>query len=125
MKQSSFAEDERFNGARPYLPPPQGAAGVPAWLLAQASALLTPARAAAAVSKLGSRTPVDAVAEEITRDVSEELAEAVGGLEDTLLRPLERALLPGAHSLAVFDAKDRHPSQAEKAHSDGSEQSPQ
>ncbi|WP_179201099.1 hypothetical protein OG920_05715 [Streptomyces europaeiscabiei] len=108
VKQKSFAEDERFDGARPYLPPPQGAAGVPAWLLAQASALLTPARAAAVVSKLGPRTPVDAVAEEITRDVSEELAEALGGLEDTLLRPLERALLPGALSLAVFDAKDRH-----------------
>lgn len=42
VKQKSFAEDERFDGARPYLPPPQGAAGVPAWLLAQASALLTP-----------------------------------------------------------------------------------
>ncbi|WP_371582369.1 RNA ligase family protein [Streptomyces sp. NBC_01314] len=108
VKQKSFAEDERFDGARPYLPPPQGAAGVPAWLLAQASALLTPARAAAVVSKLGPRAPVDAVAEEITRDVSEELAEALGGLEDTLLRPLERALLPGARSLAVFDAKDRH-----------------
>ncbi|QYX81881.1 RNA ligase family protein [Streptomyces akebiae] len=108
VKQKSFAEDERFDGARPYLPPLQGAAGVPAWLLAQASALLTPARAAAVVSKLGPRTPADAVAEEITRDVSEELAEALGGLEDTLLRPLERALLPGARSLAVFDAKDRH-----------------
>ncbi|MFJ2266944.1 RNA ligase family protein [Streptomyces sp. NPDC098085] len=110
VKQKSFAEDERFDGARPYLPPPQGAAGVPAWLLARASALLTPARAAAVVSKLGPRTPVDAVAEEITRDVSEELAEALGGLEDTLLRPLERALLPGARSLAVFDAEDRRSS---------------
>ncbi|MEE1810138.1 RNA ligase family protein [Streptomyces sp. BE133] len=110
VKQKSFAEDERFDGARPYLPPPQGAAGVPAWLLAQASALLTPARAAAVVSKLGPRTPVDAVAEEITRDVSEELAEALGGMEDTPLRPLERALLPAARSLAAFDAKDRHPS---------------
>ncbi|MDI9886979.1 RNA ligase family protein [Streptomyces sp. HNM0645] len=108
VKQESFAEDERFGGARPYLPPPQGAAGVPAWLLAQASALLTPARAAAVVSKLGPRAPADAVAEEITRDVSEELAEALGGLEDTLLPPLERALLPGARSLAVFDANDRH-----------------
>ncbi|MGW2177670.1 RNA ligase family protein [Streptomyces sp. NPDC001732] len=110
VKQKSFAEDERFDGARPYLPPPRGAAGVPAWLLAQASALLTPTRAAAVVSKLGPRTPVDTVAEEITRDVSEELAEALGGLEDTLLRPLERALLPGALSLAVFDAEDRSPS---------------
>jgi len=107
VKQKSFAEDERFAGARPYLPPPQGAAGVPAWLLARASALLTPARAASAVGKLGHGTPVDIVAEEITRDVSEELAEALGGLEDTSLQALERALLPGAHSLAEFDGKDR------------------
>ncbi|WP_159024624.1 RNA ligase family protein [Streptomyces scabiei] len=126
VKQKSFAEDERFDGARPYLPPPQGAAGVPAWLLAQASALLTPARAAAVVSKLGPRTPVDAVAEEITRDVSEELAEALGGMEDTLLRPLERALLPGARSLAVFDAKDRHRSRTGRqgTRCDGSKQPP-
>ncbi|MGK4585843.1 RNA ligase family protein [Kitasatospora sp. HPMI-4] len=107
VKQKAFAEDERFDGARPYLAPRQGAAGVPAWLLVQASALLTPARAAAAVSKLGPRTPVDAVAEEITRDVAEELAEALGGLEDAILRALERALGPGARSLAVFDAEDR------------------
>ncbi|MFI7278087.1 RNA ligase family protein [Streptomyces sp. NPDC049879] len=108
VKQKSFAEDARFDGARPCLPPPQGAAGIPAWLLIEASALLTPARAAAVVSKLGPRTPVDVVAEEITQDVSEELAEALGGLEDTLLRAVERALLSGARSLAVFDAKDRH-----------------
>jgi Rnl2 family RNA ligase len=107
VKQKSFAEDERYDGARPYLPPSQGAAGVPAWLLAHASALLTPARAAAVVSKVGPHAPVDAVAEEITGDVLEELAEALGGLEDALLRPLERALLPGARSLAVFDAEDR------------------
>ena len=115
VKQKSFAEDERFDGARPYLPPPRGAAGVPAWLLAQASALLTPARAAAVVSKLGPRTPVDAVAAEIARDVSEELADALGGLEDTLRRPLERALLPGARALAVFDAEDRHRSLRRRA----------
>ncbi|MFF9351934.1 RNA ligase family protein [Streptomyces sp. NPDC014734] len=110
VKQKAFAEDERFDGARPYLVPPQGAAGVPAWLLVQASALLAPARAAAAVSKLGPRTPVDAVAREITRDVSEELADALGGLEDTLVHALERALGPGALSLAVFDAEDRRAS---------------
>ncbi|MFF7951762.1 RNA ligase family protein [Streptomyces griseorubiginosus] len=108
VKQRSFAEDARFDGARPYLPPPQGAAGVPPWLLVEASALLTPARAAAVVSKLGPRTPVDVVAEEITQDVSVELAEALGGLDDTLLRALERALMSGARCLAVFDAKDRH-----------------
>lgn len=111
VKQKAFAEDARFDGARPYLPPSQGAAGIPAWLLVQASALLTPTRAAAAVSKLGPRTPTNAVAREITQDVTEELAEALGGLEDELLHALEQALWPGAHALAAFDAKDRHASQ--------------
>ncbi|MEE1769402.1 RNA ligase family protein [Streptomyces sp. JV185] len=115
VKQNAFAEDERFDGARPYLAPPQGAAGVPAWLLVQASALLTPARAAAAVSKLGPRTPVDAVADEITRDVTEELSEALGGMEDKLLRALEQALRPGAHTLVAFDAQDRHASRTDRA----------
>lgn len=57
VRQQGFAEDGRFDGSRPYLAPPEGAAGVPAWLLVHASALLTPARAASAVSKLGPRTP--------------------------------------------------------------------
>ncbi|MFJ3215700.1 RNA ligase family protein [Kitasatospora sp. NPDC086801] len=109
VKQQAFAEDERYDGARPYLPPPQGAAGVPAWLLVQASALLTPARAAAAVSKLGPHTPEDVVAAEITGDVAEELAEAVGGLDGDVLRALEAALGPGARSLAAFDTEDRRP----------------
>ena len=107
IKQKNFAEDERFEGSRPYLAPPEGAAGVPAWLLVQASALLTPTRAAAAVSKTGPRTPVDAVAHEITRDVLEELGSEVGGLDDELSQNLERALLPAAHALARFDAADR------------------
>ncbi|MEV7026572.1 RNA ligase family protein, partial [Kitasatospora sp. NPDC093558] len=76
VKHKAFAEDERYDGSRPYLAPPEGAAGVPAWLLVQASALLTPARAAGAVSKLGPHTPADAVAKEILKDVAEELAEA-------------------------------------------------
>lgn len=107
VKQRAFAEDARYAGARPYLPPPEGAAGVPAWLLAQGATLLTPARAAGAVSKLGPRTPQYAVADEIARDVTEELAEAVGGLDDALVRELVRALLPGARALAAFDADDR------------------
>ncbi|MEU1283892.1 RNA ligase family protein [Kitasatospora sp. NPDC005856] len=107
VKQQTFAEDDRYDGARPYLPPPRGAAGVPAWLLVQASALLTPARAAAAVSKLGPRTPVEAVAAEIAHDATEELAEAVGGLEPDVLAALRRALEPGARALAAFDAEDR------------------
>ncbi|OMI33916.1 hypothetical protein SPAR_38909 [Streptomyces sparsogenes DSM 40356] len=107
VKQKAFAEDERFDGSRPYLAPPQGAAGVPAWLLVHASVLLTPARAAAAVSKLGPHASVDDVTEEIARDVAEEIAEAVGGLEDSLLHCLGQAVRPGARSLALFDAADR------------------
>ncbi|MET8540903.1 RNA ligase family protein [Kitasatospora sp. NPDC004799] len=107
VKQRAFAEDDRYDGARPYLPPPEGAAGVPAWLLVQAAALLTPARAAAAVSKLGPRTPADAVAAEIAADVAEELADALGGLEPAVLAALRYSLEPGARSLAAFDAQDR------------------
>ncbi|MBD0691902.1 RNA ligase family protein [Streptomyces sp. CBMA123] len=107
VKQKAFAEDERYDGARPYLPPPEGAAGVPAWLLVQASALLTPTRAAAAVSKLGPRTPAETVAAEIAQDITDELAEALGGLEPAVLTALRHALAPGARSLAAFDAADR------------------
>ncbi|MFF2348199.1 RNA ligase family protein [Kitasatospora sp. NPDC058115] len=107
VKQPAFAEDERYDGARPYLPPPDGAAGVPAWLLVQAAALLTPARAAAAVSKLGPRTPPAAVAGEITHDVTDELAEALGGLSAGTREALHRALAPAARTLARFDADDR------------------
>ncbi|MFF7991569.1 RNA ligase family protein [Kitasatospora xanthocidica] len=107
VKQRAFAEDGRYGGARPYLPPPEGAAGVPAWLLVQASALLTPARAAAAVSKLGPRTAADAVAREIAQDVAEELAEALGGLDGDAVAALGRSLAPGALALASFDAEDR------------------
>jgi Rnl2 family RNA ligase len=107
VKQPAFAEDARYNGARPYLPPPHGATGVPSWLLLEATALLTPARAAAAVSKLGPATPTAAVAAEIAHDATEEIASAIGGLEDAPAQALERALLPGAHTLALLDAADR------------------
>jgi hypothetical protein len=107
VKQKAFAEDERFAGARPFLPPPEGAAGVPAWLVVRAAALLTPARAAAAVSKLGPGVGGESVAEEIVRDAVEEVAEEVGGLEEEQARGLAGALLPGARALAAFDAEDR------------------
>ncbi|MER7753147.1 RNA ligase family protein [Kitasatospora sp. NPDC097643] len=107
VKQPAFAEDARYAGARPYLPPPQGAAGVPAWLLGQATVLLTPARAASAVSKLGPGASPDTVAEEIVQDVTDELAEAVGGLDDDVLHALRQALGRGALSLAGFDLEDR------------------
>ncbi|MFD7256828.1 RNA ligase family protein [Streptomyces sp. NPDC059874] len=107
FKQPAFAEDERFDGSRPYRAPAEGAAGVPGWLLGQVAALLTPARAAAAVSKLGPRTPAEEVAAEIARDAVEEAAEALGGLDDGLAPALERALRAGALALARFDAADR------------------
>ncbi|MCF2529074.1 RNA ligase family protein [Yinghuangia soli] len=107
IKHPAFAEDHRYAGALPYLPPTQGAAGVPGWLVLQAAALLTPARAAAAVSKTGPRTPLDAVAAEIARDAADDTAEAVGGLDPAQLRALADALRPGAEALARFDAADR------------------
>jgi Rnl2 family RNA ligase len=107
FKQPAFAEDERFDGSRPYRAPAAGAAGVPGWLLGQVTALLTPARAAAAVSKLGPRTPVGDVAAEIVRDAVEEAAEALGGLSGDLAACLEDALRAGALALARFDAADR------------------
>jgi Rnl2 family RNA ligase len=107
VKQKAFAEDERFAGARPYIAPPEGAAGVPAWLLVQATALLTPTRAAAAVSKLGPGAAVEAVAVEVARDTADEIAEDLGGLEPGLVEALADALMPGARSLAAFDAADR------------------
>ncbi|MFJ4187369.1 RNA ligase family protein [Kitasatospora sp. NPDC089509] len=107
VKQKAFAEDDRYDGARPYLPPPEGAAGVPGWLLVQASALLTPTRAAAAVSKLGPHTPAGAVAAEVAHDIAEELADALGGLEESVRTALRRALDPGARALVAFDSRDR------------------
>lgn len=59
------------------------------------------------MSKLGPRAPVDAVAEEITLDVTGELAESLGGMEEELLRALGQALQPGVRSLVAFDAGDR------------------
>ncbi|MFJ8017033.1 RNA ligase family protein [Streptomyces sp. NPDC096339] len=107
FKHPAFAEDDRFDGSRPYRAPTEGAAGVPGWLLGQAAVLLTPTRAAAAVGKLGPRTPVEEVAAEIARDAVEEAAEALGGLDDDSAAALERALHAGALALARFDAADR------------------
>lgn len=107
FKQPAFAEDERFDGSRPYQAPAEGAAGVPGWLLAHGTGLLTPARAASAVSKLGPRTPPGDLAAEIARDATEEVAEALGGLDAATQRALEDSLHAGALSLARFDAADR------------------
>ncbi|MEV8531454.1 RNA ligase family protein [Streptomyces sp. NPDC051211] len=107
VKQPAFAEDERFAGARPYQAPPEGAAGVPGWLLAHGTALLTPARAASAVSKLGPSAPAGEVAAEIARDAAEEVSETVGGLDAAALHALAGSLHTGALHLAHFDATDR------------------
>ena len=107
VKQKAFAEDERFAGARPYLAPPEGAAGVPAWLVVQASALLTPTRAAAAVSKLGPGSAAELVATEIAKDAAEEISEELGGLDPSQMEGLADALMTGARTLAAFDAADR------------------
>ncbi|GAA2146310.1 hypothetical protein GCM10009760_36000 [Kitasatospora kazusensis] len=101
-----FAEDSRYDGSRPYAPPPRGAAGLPAWLLAEAVALLAPARAAAAVSKLGPGVPLDTVAQEIVADALADLHAAVGGLGE-YAQPCREALRPAARALAQHDADDR------------------
>ncbi|MEY9858619.1 Rnl2 family RNA ligase [Catenulispora sp. GAS73] len=107
VKQKAFAEDDRFAGARPYIAPPEGAAGVPAWLVVQASALLTPTRAAAAVSKLGPGSAPEIVAAEIAEDAAEEISEELGGLDSAQMEGLADALMAGARTLAAFDAADR------------------
>ncbi|WP_051809121.1 RNA ligase family protein [Streptomyces sp. NRRL S-378] len=107
VKQPAFAEDGRFDGARPYQAPAEGAAGVPGWLLAHGTGLLTPARAASAVSKLGPRTAPADVAAEIARDAAEEVALELGGLDGATRRALEDSLHAGALGLARFDAADR------------------
>ena len=107
VKQKAFAEDERFAGARPYTAPQEGAAGVPAWLVVQASALLTPTRAAAAVSKLGPGSAAEVVAAEIAKDAAEDISEELGGLDPVQMEGLAAALMAGARTLAAFDAADR------------------
>lgn len=107
VKQKAFAEDERFAGARPYIAPPEGAAGVPAWLVVQASALLTPTRAAAAVSKVGPGSAPEILAAEIAKDAAEEISEELGGLDSAQMEGLADALMAGARTLAAFDAADR------------------
>jgi Rnl2 family RNA ligase len=107
VKQKAFAEDERFAGARPYIAPPEGAAGVPAWLVVQAAALLTPTRAAAAVSKVGPGTAAEVVAAEIAKDAAEEVSEELGGLDAGHMEGLVDALMAGARTLVAFDTADR------------------
>ena len=107
VKQPAFAEDARYLGSQPYRPPMDGAAGVPAWLLLEAATRLTPARASAAVSKIGPGSDPKTVAGEIVDDVVEEIAADIGGLDEPLARSLTGVLRPAAADLARFDAADR------------------
>ncbi|MEW1913251.1 RNA ligase family protein [Kitasatospora sp. NPDC085895] len=107
VKQPGFAEDARYRGARPYTAPPGGAAGVPGWLVEQAAVLLTPARAAAAVSKLGPAAAPAEVAAEIARDTVEDLADRLGGLPAAQAVRLTSCLGSAALELARLDAAGR------------------
>lgn len=109
-KHPRFAEDARYQGARPYDPPADGAAGVPGWLIAEAAARLTPARAAAALSKLGPTTPTTALAHAILTDLLEDLEEDLGGLEPHHRTALATALTPAADTLARNEhaSRDEH-----------------
>ncbi|PBC71013.1 RNA ligase [Streptomyces sp. TLI_235] len=107
VKQAGFAEDARYAGARPYTVPPGGAAGVPGWLVEQAAALLTPARAASAVSKLGPAADPADLAAELARDAVEDLADRLGGLPAAQAARLAGCLHGAALELARLDARDR------------------
>lgn len=106
-KHPRFAEDSRYQGARPYVPPVEGAAGVPGWLVAEAVQRLTPARAAAVLSKLGPATAIEPLAAEILTDLLDDLEEDVGGLEPRQRTGLRCALATGVEALARIDHDHR------------------
>ncbi|MBB2911512.1 Rnl2 family RNA ligase [Streptosporangium becharense] len=99
VKLPAFAEDSRYDGARPFVPPADGAAGVPGWLLAAAVDRLTPPRAASARSKLGPGAGPDVLAAEVLADLLADLSEDLGGLADDERRRLGDALAPGVRLL--------------------------
>ncbi|ROO87304.1 Rnl2 family RNA ligase [Actinocorallia herbida] len=98
VKHPDFAEDVRYNGSRPFVPP---SGAVPAWLLTAAVERLTPPRAAAARSKLGPSADPSALAEELVADLLTDLADAVGGLPESDHRSLTAALTPAALTLST------------------------
>jgi hypothetical protein len=99
VKHPAFAEDARYNGARPFTPPPEGAAGVPGWLLAAAVDRLTPTRVASGRSKLGPAAGPEKLAAEVLDDLLTDLAEEIGGLPETDRTSLATALMPGVRVL--------------------------
>ncbi|MFG2000979.1 RNA ligase family protein [Spirillospora sp. NPDC048911] len=102
VKHPDFAEDARYNGARPFVPPP---GGVPAWLLASAVERLTPPRVDAARSKLGPAADAAALAAEVVSDLLADLDDELGGLPKPDHERLTAALTPAAHTLAGLQGR--------------------
>ncbi|GAA3982304.1 hypothetical protein GCM10023085_75690 [Actinomadura viridis] len=102
VKHPEFAEDARYNGARPFVPPPGGVTGVPAWLLAAAVERLTPPRLDAARSKLGPAAGTAELVAEVVDDLLADLDDDLGGLPDPDRRHLAAALTPAARTLATL-----------------------
>lgn len=102
VKHPEFAEDARYNGARPFVPPP---GGVPAWLLAAAVERLTPPRADAARSKLGPSADTTALAAEVVADLLGDLDDDLGGLPEFDRRRLAAALTPAARGLVASQVR--------------------
>ncbi|WP_026411040.1 RNA ligase family protein [Actinomadura oligospora] len=102
VKHPDFAEDARYNGARPFVPPPGGVTGVPAWLLSAAVERLTPPRVDAARSKLGPSADPAALAAEVVTDLLADLADDLGGLPEPDRQRLTTTLTPAARNLATL-----------------------
>ncbi len=102
VKHPDFAEDARYTGARPFVPPPGGVTGVPPWLLAAAVERLTPPRADAARSKLGPATDTAELAAEVVADLLADLDDDLGGLPGPDHQRLAAALTPAARTLATL-----------------------
>ncbi|WP_067812777.1 RNA ligase family protein [Actinomadura kijaniata] len=102
VKHPDFAEDARYNGARPFVPPPGGVTGVPPWLLAAAVERLTPPRVDAARSKLGPAADTAVLADEVVADLLADLDDDLGGLPEPDRQRLAAALAPAARRLAAL-----------------------
>ncbi|MFC5749171.1 RNA ligase family protein [Actinomadura rugatobispora] len=102
VKHPDFAEDARYSGARPFVPPPGGVTGVPAWLLAAAVERLTPPRVDGARSKLGPAADTAALATEVVADLLADLDDDLGGLPESDRQRLAAALMPAARALSTF-----------------------
>ncbi|WP_283137206.1 RNA ligase family protein [Rhizohabitans arisaemae] len=102
VKHPGFAEDSRYDGARPFVPPPGGVTGVPAWVLTAAVERLTPPRVDAARSKLGPAVDAAGLAAEVVADLLTDLDDDLGGLSELHRQRLAAALAPAAGMLAAL-----------------------